>query len=98
MNKLVAWILGFTKLGKVAEPVQKWISGKGTYLSAAAAGIPALIIIIQKFADQGLPYLSTVLTSPEYITLCAAVATVRIRLAITKAANPAKDPNSPIPS
>jgi hypothetical protein len=98
MNKIIAWILGFTKLGKVAEPVQKWISGKGTYLSAAAVGVPALIIIIQKFADQGLPYLSTILTSPEYITLCGALATVRLRLAITKAANPSKDPNNQPPS
>lgn len=93
MNKILTWILGFTKIGKISEPARKWVSGKGTYLSAAAAGIPALIVIIQKFGEHGLGYFSTMMTSPEWITLCGAIAAIRLRLAVTKAADPAQDPN-----
>ena len=92
MNILVK-ILEWTKLGKASKSVQQFISGKGTYLSAAAAGIPAFIVILQKFGEQGMAYLPTMTTSPEWLTLCGAIAAVRLRLAVTKAANPAKDPN-----
>ena len=95
MNKMLTWILSFTKVGKIVEPIQKWVSGKGTYLSAAAAGIPALIVIVQKFGEQGIGYLPTMTTSMEWVTLCGALAAVRLRIATTKAADQAKDPNAP---
>ena|SRR5258707_5370166 len=93
MKKLILWVLSLTGAGKVVDPVRRFISGKGTYLSACAIGVPALIVILQRFSEYGLPYLATLLTSGEWITLMGAIATIRLRIAITKAADPAKDPN-----
>lgn len=95
MGKAIAWILSFTKVGKVAEPVQKWLSGKGTYLSGAALAIPAFITILQKFSEQGLPYFGNLMQSPEWGALALGIGMIRIRGAITKAADPSKDPNAP---
>lgn len=95
MGKVLAWVLGFTKVGKVADPVQKFISGKGSYLSGAALMIPALIVMIQKFGDQGLGYFATLTSTQEWIAFCGGLAVIRLRSAITKGANPLKDPNYP---
>lgn len=94
MGKAVAWILGFTKIGKAVEPVQGFLSGKKAYLSGAAIAIPALIMIIQKFSDQGVAYLLTVVHTPEWNLLLNGLAIMGLRAAITKAADPSKDPNA----
>lgn len=93
MNKIFSWILSFTKAGKVLEPVQRFLSGKKCYLSGTALAVPALITIIQSFSDQGAGYLLTITASPEWALLLNGLGLMGIRAAITKAANPAKDPN-----
>lgn len=94
MSKIIGWVLSFTKLGKVVEPVQQWLSGKKVYLGAAAVGIPALIAIVQGFSDGGIGYLAHVASTPEYKTLVAAWIAAAGRAAVTKAADPTKDPNN----
>lgn len=94
MSKVLAWVLSLTKLGKVVAPVQKYLSGKKVYLSSAAVAIPALLSILQGFSDMGVPYLMQLPSQPEYRLLMEAIAAMGIRAAITKAADPAKDPNA----
>lgn len=94
MGKVISWILSFTKLGKIVEPVQGWLSGKKSYLAGAAISVPALVTIITKFSDQGMAYLLTVVHTPEWTLLLNGLAVMGLRAAITKAADPAKDPNA----
>jgi hypothetical protein len=93
MKKAIAWIISFTKVGKAVEPVQKFISGKGSYLSGAALMVPALIVMLQKFGEQGLSYAMGIATTDEFKAFAAGLAIIRLRTAITKASDPAKDPN-----
>lgn len=93
MGKLLAWFLSFTKLGAIVEPVQKFLSCKKSYLSGIAIALPALIAIISNFADKGMSYLLTVPHSPEWTLLLNGLAIMGLRAAVTKAADPAKDPN-----
>jgi hypothetical protein len=93
MNKAFAWVIGFTKVGKALVPVQRVLSGKKTNLAGLAIAVPALVTIIQRFADQGIAYLATLPGSTEFIELMNGCALIFVRQAITKAANPVKDPN-----
>lgn len=95
MNKLLAWFLSFTKIGKITEPVQGFLSGKKAYLSGLAIAIPAVITIVMKFSDQGTGYLLGVAHTPEWTLLMNGLAIMGLRAAITKAADPSKDPNKP---
>lgn len=95
MGKLLTWVLSFTKVGKVAEPVQKFLSGKKTNLAGLAIAIPALVIMIGKFADQGLGYLASVAGTEEFKQFMEGVALITVRAAIAKAGDPEKDPNAP---
>lgn len=94
MTKILAWVLSFTKVGKVVEPVQRFLSGKKAYLAGAALVVPAAVSIATKFADQGLPYVMTISHTPEFDMLMQGIGIMGLRAAITKAANPAKDPNA----
>lgn len=93
MKNVLAWVLSFTKLGKVVEPVQKFLSGKKVYLAATALAVPAIVTMIQNFSDQGMAYLMSLPATPEYKMLMEAIGLSAARAAITKAANPAADPN-----
>lgn len=93
MGKIVAWFLSFTKLGKVVDPIQQFLSGKKAYLAGAGLAVPALVTIIQKFADHGLAYLMTVTSTPEWALLLNGLGIMGLRAAITKAADPEQDPN-----
>lgn len=95
MSSLVTWALGFTKLGKIVTPIQQFLSGKKVYLSAAAIGVPALVAMIEQFSNQGLGYLAVMTHTPEFKNLMEAIAAMGLRAAITKAVNPAQDPNGP---
>lgn len=94
MGKVVAWFLSFTKLGKVVDPVQQFLSGKKAYLAGAAIAVPALITLITKFSDQGMAYLLTMTHTPEWTLFMNGLAVMGLRAAITKAADPTKDPNA----
>lgn len=94
MNRVLTWILGFTKLGKVTEPVRKFISGKKSYLAGAGLAIPALMTILTRFSDQGTGYLVIITSTPEWALLLNGLAVMGLRSAITKATDPAKDPNA----
>lgn len=94
MNKILTWFLSFTKLGKVVEPVQQFLSGKKAYLAGAGLAIPALITILTKFSEQGTGYLLTITGTPEWALLLNGLGVMGLRAAITKAADPSKDPNS----
>lgn len=93
MGKLLGFILKFTKLGKATEPVQKFLSGKKSYLAGLGLAVPALLVMIQKFADQGVAYFPVVLSSEEWTLFMNGLAVMGVRAAITKAADPKKDPN-----
>lgn len=93
MNKVIAWVLSFTKIGKVVEPVQKFLSGKKAYLAGAALAIPGILTIAQKFSEGGVAYLLTVTHTPEFELLMQGLGIMGLRAAITKAADPEKDPN-----
>lgn len=94
MGKALSWILGFTKLGKAVEPVQKFLSGKKAYIAGTGMAVPALVTIITKFSDQGMGYLLTMTHTPEWALLLNGMAVMGLRAAITKAADPDKDPNA----
>lgn len=93
MNKMLVWVLGFTKLGKIVDPVQKFLSGKKVYLAALAIGLPALATILGNFSDMGMDYLVRMTHTEEWRRLMEAIAGMGLRAAITKASDPAKDPN-----
>ncbi len=94
MNKVLGWILSKTRLVKVTDPVQKFLSGKKVYLAAAAIAIPALVTILSNFSDNGMAYLLTITHTPEYRALMEAIAGMALRAAVTKAGDPAKDPKN----
>lgn len=94
MGKIMSWILSFTKIGKVVEPVQAYLSGKKSYIAGIGLTVPALVTIIQKFSEQGTGYLLSVTGTPEWAMLLNGLAVMGVRAAITKAADPAKDPNA----
>lgn len=93
MNAMIGWILAKTQLGKIVLPIQQFLSGKKAYLSGSALAIPALLTIITKFSDQGMGYLLGVTTTPEWVVLMNGLAIMGVRAAISKAADPTKDPN-----
>lgn len=95
MGKIITWVLGFTKLGKIVTPVQQFLSGKKVYLAAAAVAVPALVSMLDQFSSQGLGYLTIMTSTPEFKNLMEAIAAMGLRAAVTKAANPATDPNFP---
>lgn len=94
MNKLIAWFLSMTKLGKVVEPVQQFLSGKKTNLAGLAIAVPALVTMVGKFAEQGTAYLLGVAATPEFHQFMEGISLIFIRAAIAKAGDPAKDPNA----
>lgn len=85
MSKILTWILSFTKIGKVVEPIQKFLVGYKSYLAGLALVIPALLTILQKFSDQGLGYLTTITATEEWIMLVNGLGIMGIRAAIAKA-------------
>lgn len=95
MNKIITWLLSITKIGKVVEPVQAFLSGKKAYIAGAGLAIPALLTILTKFSEQGVGYLVSVTGTPEWALLLNGLGIMGLRAAITKAADPAKDPNVP---
>lgn len=95
MGKLVGWVLSFTKLGKVVEPVQSFLSGKKSYLSGIAIALPAIITIVTRFSDLGMPYLFNVTHTSEWALMLNGLAIMGLRAAISKAADATKDPNGP---
>lgn len=67
MNKLYAWILGMTKVGKTLKKIQEYLDGKKQIIASLATAIPATLLIVQKFTDQGTPYLVGVASTPEFL-------------------------------
>jgi len=90
MAKVLAWVLSFTKLDKVVTPVQKFLDGKKAYLAGAGIAIPALLIILQKFSEQGVSYLMTLASpsNPEWVALMNGIGIMGMRAAISKAVAP----------
>jgi hypothetical protein len=64
MNKIITWILGFTKFGKLNDAL-KGYRAAAVSLATALAGTAAIIV---KLTEQGLPYLATVATTTEFQT------------------------------
>lgn len=85
MSKFLAWIIGGTKVGKAANSAQGWMKGKKTYLAGAALAIPAIIAILNGFADQGLPYLVSVAKTPEFVQMMEGFSIMTLRAGISKA-------------
>lgn len=86
MNKLLASILSFTKIGKVATKVQTIIAGYKTYIVGAGIAVPALLTILNNYGEQGTPYLLGVSGTPEYTQLLAGLGVITGRAAISKMA------------
>lgn len=86
MKKIIAWILSMTKVGKVVEPVQNFISGYKTYIAAFSLMVPALLTMIQKFGDLGTAYLLDITSTPEWALFMNGLAAAGIRAGISKAA------------
>lgn len=94
MKKVIVWFLGFTKLGKVINPAQRFLSGKKAYIAGLSIAIPALLTMIQRFSDQGISYLLSIAGTPEFLEFMNGLGIMGLRAAISKAANPANDPNA----
>lgn len=94
MNKAISWFLGFTKVGKLVESAQKFLSGKKAYIAGTAMAVPAVATIISNFTDNGVSYLIGVVHTPEWALLLNGLGIMGIRAAITKAADTSKDPNA----
>lgn len=84
MNKLIAWFIEKTKVGAAVEKVQDALDGKKMYLAGAALIVPNLIVIIQKFTEQGVPYILGLTATPEYKGLLEGIALCAAKAAITK--------------
>ncbi len=95
MNKIVTWLLGFTQVGKIVLPVQKFLSGYKVYLAGAGLAVPAVLTILTNFGDYGMSYLVEITKQPEWRMLLEGIAAMGVRAAITKGFNKAKDPNGP---
>jgi len=67
MKKLFAWMLGMTKVGKAVKQAQGFLDGKKQMLASLAAAVPATLLILQRFTDEGLTYLTTVASTPEFL-------------------------------
>ncbi len=68
MSKLVEWLVGMTKVGKMIKKIQEFLDGKKQLLTGLAGAIPASIAIIQHFQAGGIDYLMHATGSPEYAT------------------------------
>lgn len=84
MNKIIGWILSLTKIGKIVEPIQNFISGYKSYIAGLALAVPALLTIIQKFGEQGTAYLVGITATPEWALLLNGLAIMGLRAAIAK--------------
>lgn len=93
MKKVIGWVLGFTKIGKIILPIQKFLSGKKTYIAGAALLIPGLLGILDGVANSGMDYLMNVTGTPEWRMFLEGIAAMGLRASITKASDPSKDPN-----
>ena len=65
---MINWILGFTKVGKTLKQIQVFFDGKKLLLSGIATAVPATVMIIQKFAEEGVSYLMRAASTPEFQT------------------------------
>ncbi len=68
MNKVLTWLLSFSKLGKVNDAVK----GYRAAAIALATALAATTIIIVKFTEKGLPYLYELMGDPEFQTAAGA--------------------------
>jgi len=66
MNRILGWVLGFTKVGKVITSVKNWLDGKKQYIAGFATALPASFTILQKFSEEGTPYLLRLSSTPEF--------------------------------
>lgn len=66
MGKVIAWVAGFTKVGKVIKSVQNFFDGKKQYLAGLATALPATIMILQKFSEGGIEYVTHISATPEF--------------------------------
>lgn len=67
MNKLMAWILNMTKVGKTIKTVQEFLDGKKQIIASIATAVPATALILKNFSEQGTPYLLQVAHTPEFL-------------------------------
>lgn len=67
MMKAIAWILNFTKIGKVVTTVQEKVDGKKQMLAALGTAIAGTLTIIARFGEGGTRYLAEVATTPEFL-------------------------------
>lgn len=95
MNKIIGWILSLTKIGKAIEPVQKFIGGYKTYIAGLGIAIPALLVMINNFGDQGAAYLTTVSTSPEWLAFMNGLGLMGLRAAVSKQGAPTVPTTTP---
>lgn len=64
--KILAWFLNHTKAGKIVKSIQEWLDGKKQIIASLATALPATLLIIKNFTDQGLPYLLSIAHTPEF--------------------------------
>ena len=84
MNKIISWVLGLTKVGAFLDKVRGVLSGKKAYLAGAALAVPALVTIITKFAEQGVPYILSVTGTEEFKMLMEGLGIMGLRAGIAK--------------
>lgn len=85
MNKIVTWLLGLTRIGKIVEPVQKFLDGYKAYIAGTAILVPALATILTSFSQQGLSYLTAIVSTPEFKQLMEGWAVIALRAGLAKA-------------
>lgn len=67
MKKVIAWMLGKTKIGKLAKKVQEAVDGKKQAIASLATAVVATATVLAKFGELGTPYLIGVASTPEFI-------------------------------
>lgn len=88
MDKIVTWILGFTRIGKIIEPVQKFLDGYKAYLAGTALMVPALVVILTRFSESGAGYLAGIMSTAEFKSLMEGWAIIALRAGIAKGSPP----------
>ena len=84
--KIIDWIFGKTKVGKMVEKLRVNLGGYKTYLEGAALAIPAILNIIANISDQGTGYLLTITGREEYRLLLEGIGLITLRAGIKKVA------------
>lgn len=64
---IIAWVLNHTKVGRIILAVQMFLDGKKQIIASLATAVPATLLILKNFSEQGTPYLLQIAHTSEFL-------------------------------